>query len=644
VKAGRDSKGSFGLPELALALLLLAAPNPALAQQDPLRAPSGERAPVADSLAAAPGWSGGGVASPRTPPARESALLAAWHAPLASLERRVESTRRAALEVGVWELDAAAQALVQGSAGGTPVERARAAVALAPHLPAAHLALARTLWLDEEAPMDAVRAVVEGMAAIAGHTEASLWFAGSGLYLLSLALIAGSLGMILLAAALAAPHAAHDLSHLVPGRPAEFARAALLGALLLVPVALGEGVLGFALAGLAVAVAYGNRRRRVALGLALAALFAGLHPLPRWSGAFLDAFPGDPVAQAAYSLAHGTASPTDIARLEAAREHDPLALRGLAIHARQQGHLGRTDALYQQLIALDVADVAVLNNAANVRLDLGHVDSALDLYQRALGIERSAVVLFNLAQAYGLSFQVDDLNRTIEAAQRADGELIAELAALQRAKNEGFIVDLPLAVGTAWSRVLSAPPGDGLASELRAPLAPGRLGASQAGAAGAFLAAFCLAWAIGAALKTSRWCARCGERQCHACGTTIVREVCEGCTRLFDHPERTDRTLRVQRIEELQERERRIRRIVAAASVLLPGSAGLLSDRPMRGLLGAVCFALAAVCLVFRQGVVPDPLIAGAAAPVAFLGTAAIASLLYVAFVAAALTRSQKSS
>jgi tetratricopeptide (TPR) repeat protein len=591
----------------------------------------------------APGWTGG-TPAPGSAPSRESALLDAWHAPLASLERRVESTRRAALEVGVWELDAAAQALVRGSAGGTPVERAQAAVALAPHLPAAHLALARALWLHEEAPMDAVRAVVGGMAAIAGHTEASLWFAGSGLYLLSLALVAGALGVIALATLLAAPHAAHDLSHLVPGRPAEFARAALLAALLLVPVALGEGVLGFTLAGLAVAVAYGTRRRRIALGLALAALFAGLHPVPRWAGAFLDAFPGDPVAAAAYSAAHGMASPTDIDRLEAAGGDDPLALRGLAIHARQRGQLGRADALYQQLIAEGAADVAVLNNAANVRLDLGHVAAALDLYQRALGVERSPVVLFNLAQAYGLSFQVDDLNRTLEAAQRADGELIAELAALQRAKNEGFIVDLPLSVHTAWSRVLRASPGDGLAAELRAPLAPGALGASQATAAGAFLAVFCLAWALGAVLKTSRWCVRCGERQCHACGTAIVREVCESCTRLFDHPERTDRALRVQRIEELQERERRVRRLATGASALLPGFAGLLSDRPLRGLLGAICFALVVVCVLFRQGVVPDPLIAGDAAPVAFLGTAAIASLLYVACVATSMRREEKSS
>jgi tetratricopeptide (TPR) repeat protein len=599
---------------------------------------------VGTLAAASPTWSAEPTAPGALRPAEENVLLQAWRTPLASLERRVEATRRAAIEVGVWDLDAAARALIQDTSEGSPVERARAAAALAPHLPAAHLALARALWLHEDAPMDAVRAVVDGLWAIGGHSEASLWFAGSGLYLLSLALLCGALLVIGLAAVFAAPQAAHDLAHAVPGRPTAFAQSALLGALLLVPIALGEGVLGLALTSLVVAVVYGSRRRRIALAFAAAALFAGLYPAPRWAGALLDAFPADPVAAAAYSTGHGIASPVDIARLEAAADDDPLAQRALAIHARQMGHLGRADALYQQLLARDAADVAALNNAANIRLDLGHVASALDFYQRALALERSPVVLFNLAQAYGLSFQVDDLNRTLEAAQRVDGELVAQLAALQRAKNEGFLVDLPLSVGTAWSRVLSAPSGAGLAVELRAPLAPGRLGRSDVLAAAVSVAAWFLGWALGSGLKTSRRCTRCGDRQCARCGTPIVRKVCESCTRLFDHPDKTDRALRVQRIEELQERERRVGRLTTLVSVLMPGAAGLLSERPLRALFSAICFALAAACVLHREGIVPDPLVAGAAAPVAFLGTAALAGLFYVALVTTSLARSEGSS
>jgi hypothetical protein len=232
---------------------------------------------------------------------------------------------------------------------------------------------------------------------------------------------------------------------------------------------------------------------------------------------------------------------------------------------------------------------------------------------------------------------VDDLNRTLEAAQRADGEMIAQLASLQRTKNEGFVVDLPLSVGAAWSRALAGSSGAALAAELRTPLAPGRLGGSMRDASTAFAAALVLAWAVGARLRTSRFCGRCGERQCVPCGSGVVREVCEDCTRLFDHPEKTDRALRVQRIEELREREQRLRRIATLTSIALPGAAGLLAERPLRGLLGAVCFALACAAVVWRSGVVPDPLVAGAAAPVAFLGVATLAGLLYAASIALCL-------
>jgi tetratricopeptide (TPR) repeat protein len=593
---------------------------------------------------ASPAWIGA-PAPQTTAPRVETVVQRTWRDPSTSLERRVLSTRRSALEVGVWDLDAAALALMEGSVGGgSPIERADGAVALAPNLPAAHLARARVLWLHEEAPMDAVRAVVDGLRVVGSNAEASLWFAGSGLYLLALALLAGGLLTLALAAALAAPHAAHDLSHLMPGRPASFAQAALLGAVLLMPLALGEGTLGLALLCLVIGVVYGSRRQRAALSVATLLVLAGLYPVPRLAGALLDAFPGDPVARAAYSTGHGMASPVDIARLEAAVDEDPLALRGLALHARQVGQLGRADGLYQRLLASDPHDVVILNNAANVRLDLGHVGSALALYQRALDVERSPVVLFNLSQAYGRSFQVDDLNRTLEAAQRVDGELIAQLASLQRAKNEGFVVDLPLEVEAAWTRALAGSSGEALAAELRTPLAPGRLGRSALDASVAFAAALLFSWAIGARLRTSRSCGRCGERQCAPCGNGVVRAVCADCTRLFDHPEKTDRALRVQRIEELRERDQRIRRLETLTSVLLPGAAGLISGRPLRGLLGAVCFALAGAAALWRGGIVPDPLVAGAAAPVAFLGVAALAAVLYAASIAMSLGTGEASS
>ena len=57
-----------------------------------------------------------------------------------------------------------------------------------------------------------------------------------------------------------------------------------------------------------------------------------------------------------------------------------------------------------------------------MRLALGHMETALALYDRSLDLAESPVVLFNLSQAYGRAFQVDSLARTLERAQRVDGE------------------------------------------------------------------------------------------------------------------------------------------------------------------------------------------------------------------------------
>ena len=68
--------------------------------------------------------------------------------------------------------------------------------------------------------------------------------------------------------------------------------------------------------------------------------------------------------------------------------------------------------------------------------------------------------------------------------------------------------------------------------------------------------------------------------------------------------------------------------------MVVPGAAGWLAERPLRGYLGTLAFALAAACLVGWSGWVPDPGVAGAAAPIAFLGVAGLAGLVYLATVA----------
>jgi tetratricopeptide (TPR) repeat protein len=601
----------------------------------PVPAPAGQTAPAAAAVPVA-------VTPAPTPgdaPASTASLIEqAWLAPAPDLDTRVQRTQRTALELGAWSLDAAAQSLSVSDASGSAFERASAAVQLAPDLPAAHMRLAQALWLDRGEPIAAVRAVVDALAAIGRHLEASLWFAGSGMYLLGVALVAAGLLAVALAGTGALAHAAHDLGHLLPGATPAFGRWAALAAVLALPLAAGEGLLGLALGLLGVAVIYGGRAQRIAMWIAALGIGIGAWPVMRYAGAALAALPGDPVAQATLAVAHGIPTPVEIARLASGADRDPLAARGLAIHARRLGDLARADALYEELIAAGADDVSTQNNAADVQLALGNTDRAIELYAAAAERAESSVVLFNLAQAYGRAFRVEELNQTIAHAQRADGELVARLTALQNGSVTGFVADLPPAPELFWARALRSGAGADVAHEFRARFAPGRLGRDPRAFAAVAAALALIGGMWAGRIQPSRRCQRCRERICRRCSAYgTYGEVCDACYTLFFAPEKTDRALRAARVEELRARERRIGHLHTAVSLLVPGAAGQLAGRPLLGWLGALCFALAIFACLWRRGVVPDPGVAGAAAPLVFLGTAAVAAIFYAIAVAASL-------
>ena len=91
------------------------------------------------------------------------------------------------------------------------------------------------------------------------------------------------------------------------------------------------------------------------------------------------------------------------------------------------------------------------------------------------------------------------------------------------------------------------------------------------------------------------------------------------------------------RLAELRERETRLEKVALAASLLVPGVAGLLARRPGLGFVGLLLFAWAAVAFAWRQGVVPDPLALGSAGPLAFFLTGLIAVLGYLVVLAIGL-------
>jgi len=290
---------------------------------------------------------------------------------------------------------------------------------------------------------------------------------------LGLSLAIAGIWSILLLGGAALPHAVHDLGDLLAGSTPPFSRVAFLASLLLIPLALGEGLLGLCAAFMGVGVVYGDLRQRLTLFLAASVAVLGAFPVIHLAGSTLTLFASDPVVEAAFATAKGFTHPVDQVRIEAAAHSDPLAAQALALRARRAGRLGEADAYYQEVLQESKNDPIIANNAANVRLGLGHMESALELYRRSIEIRPDPVVLFNLSQAHGRAFQVEELSRTLAEAQRLDGALVAELTALQGAEPVGFVVDLPIDKRQIWRRILQSNLGEGLSAEVRSKFAPG---------------------------------------------------------------------------------------------------------------------------------------------------------------------------
>ncbi|MCH8889919.1 MAG: tetratricopeptide repeat protein [Myxococcales bacterium] len=572
-----------------------------------------------------------------------AAVRLAWWAEAEDSVARTRRTRRAALQHGMRNFDPAARLLIGPELNGAGLEQAQAAVTLSPDLPAARMALAWETWLEGDSPITAVRTVFGALFAISRHLESSIWFSATTLTICALALIAGGFLTLVIFGVFAFLHAAHDIGDLIPSAMPTFARAALLGSVMLVPLVLQQGLLGLALPLFAIALLYGAARQRLVLCLAAIAVLIGAFPMARLTGRLLTAYV-DTSIEAAVLATDGFALPGEPRLLESVAESDPIAAMALAVMSRRAGNLAEADARYRRLLQQEPANYAAANNAANVKLELGQLESAISLYRRSLEMDDSATVLFNLFQAQGQGFKLDDVGPTLAAAQRLDSERIAELTLLQGSDLAGFTVDLPLPRRMLWDRILAARSGETFATGLRSLIAPGALGQSARFSAGAFASIAILSLAGASRWKRSHWCGRCGRTMCPRCEPELGgEEDCGSCNRLFQHPETTARVMRAVRVSALRSRERRLARVHLIASIVLPGVAGALARCPWASFIGALSAAIATLAIYWRNGVTPDPLTAGAAAPMAFGLISALALFCYSASVIFSLAARSRS-
>lgn len=590
---------------------------------DPAPAPDAAPAePAAGALFTDPGafvvppaWRAGGSAAPGAGAARGAASRGIHRTALERLwleaadpEARVAKAEGVARQLGVASYDAAGRALLLATPDGSAAEQA---ARVAHGLPYAQGALA-SARLRGGNVIGAGTALLAGFAALDRHLEASLWLRAHLFRAVAFACAWGGFAFLLVAGASSLRRAAHDVGDVLSDEMPSWQRLLLVGALVLLPASFGQGAFGLALGLLGLGLAAGDPKQRPALIAAAVACWLGAQPLLGAASRALAAFDADPVALAAWSVESDAAHPGELARLAAAASDDALARRALAVHARRTGDLALADERYAALVDGDAVDPALLNNAGNVRFARGRLDEAIELYQDAAAQERSAVLFFNLAQAYGSDIRSREQDLALARAQSLDRSLVGELTGFEPSFETGLAVDLPTPPGVLRARLLDAPSAPALASALRDGFAPGALGRS------ALVMALALAAVVAASLLAARghvparWCRQCGARCCPRCDDPPeALSVCRDCARTVQRKDGVDAGRQGARRVEVRERARRLLPLWIAASLVLPAVGALRGRRPLLALAGALGFALAVGASPLLPALAPDPLAAG---------------------------------
>jgi len=511
------------------------------------------------------------------------------------LSERVARARAEASRMGMWNAEPAARGLLLADGLGSDVERSRAAVLLAPDLPAAWGALALASPGLGFGP-----ALLRGLAEMERNLDASVWWRATAWHVLAWGLFAGSLLFLVVSAIWLAPTAAHDLSHRLPGQLPAHAWAAVLASVGILPAALGEGLAGLAVGALVVALPWSTRRHRATLLAAGAAALAAVHPVTAESGRWIAALRADPETVAIRDADVGGLARGQRTRLEARAPQDPAASHALALWSKRVGRLGDAQHWLDLASVDESTNPVLLNDAANVRLAAGDSRAAIDFYERAAHARADAAIFFNLAQVHGSRIELTGQEDALEAAHATSEATLREL--LQLRGDDRLAVDLPWPVADLRARLARAADGRAVAAALRRPFGTGRLVAEPLRACGFLLLIVILGSALGRGRIESRVCGACHARRCGRCA-----ERPAGACRLCGASGSAASPLSGV-----------ARSVRPLALRLVPGLAGLVARMPFLGWGAAVAAALATAAWVERAGVVPDPLAAGALGPLAF--------------------------
>ncbi len=599
--AARVARGTVFLSFAACVLVAVTAAN---AEAPDEAAPEAGAAPQEAAAGLAPGDAG------RPPVTRLSDAFRAA-SPEEGLDVRVERVRREASAMGMRSAEPAARGLLLATDLGSEAERARAATRLAPGLPAAWGALARS-----SGSVTGLGHLARGVFELERNLVASLWWRATATRVVAWALVGGGILFLLLCAVRATSRARHDLSHRFGGLGPGLAQA-LVAALLvaiLMPAWTGEGLAGLAVGAFAWAFLWAPGRERVPLLAAIAGVGLAIYPLTAETGRWIAALHADPDTLSVRSAHVGDLSTAERERLAARAPNDPAAAYALAQWSRRSGDLDGAERWLAAIGEPASESSVVLNQVANLRLARGDGEGAIASYRDAYAARRRAEIQFNLAQVHGSRIELAEQQAALEAAHSISGSTVRELAEL---RGDGRLaVDLAWPVSDLRRRLGAAAEGGPVAAALRDPFGRGRLTGSTDPALAAFGAVAVLGLALGRGRRAGQPCGACGERRCEDCdlgaGDADERR-CSLCGGPWANaPLRALRSLTAR-----------------FADRCVPGAAGLSAGRPWLALVSCLTASFAAAAIALRNGVVADPFAVGLVGPFAFASLATLALFVY---------------
>jgi tetratricopeptide (TPR) repeat protein len=516
-------------------------------------------------------------------------------------EQRVRSLKD---ELAIENLFSIGAALVRESidaraadAPAVAAQRCRLAVEFAPALPEAHTCLAAALLAENPAALSPAFAQLAAAAAAAVRDpRISRSMLANALGVLFAGLLLAGLAFVALLFARYARLYAHDVHHLVPGRPRRWQTTILAAVLLLLPLLLHLGPVALIFTALAACALYMSAAE-LAVSLSLLGAMAAA-PVAAAAIGRVAAYGG--AAVDVWLVEHGEGTGPEIARLQRQNEGqpgDPAISFALARKAKRDGDLASAERLYLRALEAQgdnpAAQAAVRNDLGNVYVLQGETARAVAQYRQAAELQESlAAPHFNLGRALamggveGLEKAQAEQARAVELDRAAVEAFTGGSLQANRRSNK-FVMDVPLDdAQVAPLREAEAQVAAPVADEVRAVLAGG-MPPGLAASLPLLVAALLLGLNFSSgSVRPSGRCDRCGREVCKRCDPEArpAEALCAQCVNVFIRRTGVDAAVRVRKEFAVQAYQRR-RHLLSRLLALLSGAGHVLLGYPVRGIV-----------------------------------------------------------